>query len=136
MKKMKLLCEIEVSNNLSNLFETSSDISNAWKTFLSRERSEIDFWIAYNGNYIQRWWHYNNSKAVTDLDEEKIDELVCWTIQTFAIKKGIEEYLKDPVHQKVESQIRNQLKATKFVEEALNFCYKQFSLLGNLKVQD
>ena len=129
MKKMKLLCKIEVSDKLSKLFETSKKLSDAWNTFLCIERSEIDCWIAFNGDFVQRWLNSCNQENHKKLSENEMNKIVHFTIQSFALEEGLATYLEDPTHRTLEDEVVKYLEAMKFLDDALRFCNKRFGII-------
>lgn len=128
---MKLSCKIEVSDNISKLFEDFGPITvgELWEIFLSAEGKAIDNWIDENKDTIQA------SKG-KNLSKEEMKKIVHFAIQSYGLQKGLAMYLEDPGNRRLKDDISITIATMGFVEEALDFCKKQLSDAGSLRVAD
>ena len=130
MYKMKLYYRIWVSDSINKLFENpDTKVGDGWDHFLSLDGEQIDGWISKHKNAIQRYgdvmadWE---RKSPHSLSNDEMYKIVYFAIQVYAFQKGLDMYLQDPERRKLDDDIYMSMAQMGFVDEALDFCEKQF----------
>lgn len=130
MQKMKLYYKIWVSDNLNKLFENpNTKLGEGWEIFLSLDGEQIDVWISNHKNEIQRYGNVMadcERKYPNSLSNDEMHKIVYFAIQVYAFQKGLDMYLQDPERRKLDDDIYMSMAQIGFVDEALEFCKKNF----------
>ena len=127
---MKLYYKIGVSDDLCKLFENpDTKLGEGWEIFLSLDGKKIDDWTAKHSDRIQRYRAVRlqcEDKAPKHLSNDEMRQIVYFAIQVYAFQKGLNLYLQDPNRRRLEDDIFMSMAEMGFVEEALDFCQKEF----------
>lgn len=121
---MKLYYKIGVSDDLCKLFENpDTKLVEGWEIFLELEGEKIDDWVTKNSSIIK--WFVTNIQYC-EVDSSEMHKIVYFAIQVYAFQKGLNLYLQDPNRRRLEDDIFMSMAEMGFVEEALDFCQKEF----------
>lgn len=121
---MKLYYKIGVSDDLCKLFENpDTKLGEGWEIFLELEGEKIDDWVTKNSSIIK--WFVTNIQYC-EVDSSEMHKIVYFAIQVYAFQKGLNLYLQDPNRRRLEDDIFMSMAEMGFVEEALDFCQKEF----------
>lgn len=121
---MKLYYKIGVSDDLCKLFENpDTKLGEGWEIFLELEGEKIDDWVTKNSSIIK--WFVTNIQYC-EVDSSEMHKIVYFSIQVYAFQKGLNLYLQDPNRRRLEDDIFMSMAEMGFVEEALDFCQKEF----------